>query len=359
VGPRVTIAIVAATAAGGFAIAAWSAPTRPATTRGQVLHSSTAAAGLSWQPPPGWRPVERRLTELTDPRESLAAATFAVPAGRRAPACDPRALHRLLPARGAIVLLLESRWAAGVPSRLRAFPPRPRRFRLPRRAVPLECSGLARAVAFRERGRGFNATVLLGRRAPRSRLREAEQLLDSLRVEAVPPPRRDPWELWPLRTTEAGDSMHVPPGWTSGVLDVPRRIHRPRLLFYAATEPVASWTRGRRERLGHPREPATRGVAVWVTEHLPGRVSKRYPSLREAPFKHRTAFQPWGVSSRRAGGAWRGYRFSVTITAGEDAAPEDVERAYQSAASVALSGGLRDCSRAAQQRRPDLCAGAR
>jgi hypothetical protein len=35
-----------------------------------------------------------------------------------------------------------------------------------------------------------------------------------------------------------------------------------------------------------------------------------------------------------------------------------VERAFSSAASAALSGGLRDCSEAARRRRPDLCAGA-
>ncbi len=265
----------------------------------------------------------------------------------------------MLPADGALVLLLESRWAAGVPSRLRSFPRRPRHLRFPRRAVGLECSGVARAVAFRESGRGLSATLWVGPRAPRSRRREANRLLDSLRVEEVPPPRREPWELWPERITEAGDSMHVPPGWASGTLAVPRRIHRPRLLFYAATAPLPGWQRGRRERLGTPREPGTSGVVLWVAEHHRGPTSARYPSLREDPFKDRAAFQPWGASSQRARGGWRGYRFSVTITAGERATAGDVERAYESAASIALSGGLRDCSSRARQRRPDLCAGAR
>jgi hypothetical protein len=151
------------------------------------------------------------------------------------------------------------------------------------------------------------------------------------------------------------------------VLDVPRRIRRPRLLFYAATEPVSGWSRGRRSRLGPPRTPATAGVVVWVAEHQRGPASDGFTSLRRDPFDDRAEFLPWpsdtggatATRSLRARGAWRGYRFSVTVTTGDGAAAADVRRAFESASSLALSGGLRDCSRAARQRRPDLCAGTR
>src|SRR4051794_9159072 len=61
----------------------------------------------------------------------------------------------------------------------------------------------------------------------------------------------------------------------------------------------------------------------------------------------------------RAGGAWRGYRFEVALTAAPHSTPRDIERAYAAASSLALSGGNRDCTAAGRARRPELCAGAK
>jgi hypothetical protein len=382
VGFRAAIVIAGASAVATVALLAGGAEpdARPGaaadlTGLAQAGPDLRARNGLSWRLPAGWRAIDRPLTELADPAQGLAAATSSPRRARPAPACDALALRRRMPRDGALVLLLESRWAAGVPSRLRSYPPRPRPIRLPRRPSALECFGEARAVWFREAGRGLSAFVLLGPRAPRARQREAERLLRSLRVEPVPPPERPVWDLWPELITEAGDTMRAPPRWISGSVEVPRRLHRPRLLFYAATVPVSGWSRGRAARLGTPRAPRTGGVVLWVAEHARGPASERFPPLREDPFAEREGFRevasPPGTRSWRAGASWRGYRFSATVTAADpapagDPAPSgtgateaDLRRAFASAASLALSGGLRDCSRMARERRPDLCAGAR
>jgi hypothetical protein len=292
-----------------------------------------SAAGVTWRLPAGWHAVRRRVTGIGDPHHVLAAATFSV---RPARGCAP---HRP-PAGGALVLLLESRWAAGVPRRLRRFPPRPARFRLAHEAVAYECLGLGRMIAFRERERAFQAAVMLGRRAGRHRLREAERLLDGLEVAAIPPPERPVWDAWRLLITESGDSMRVPPGWRAHALAVPRRHPRPRVLFSARTDAGAVAPGHDRHARSEP-ELDRRGVVLRVIERRPGPASRRFPPLDTDPFARRERFDDRG----RAGAAWRGYRFEVIVSAPRGVAPRDVDRAFAAASSLALSGGHRDCTR--------------
>jgi hypothetical protein len=63
--------------------------------------------------------------------------------------------------------------------------------------------------------------------------------------------------------------------------------------------------------------------------------------LREAEPPIKAASGLWWL---RAGGSFRGYRFSVWIAAGLQARDDDMELARRSAASVAVSGCWRDAS---------------
>jgi hypothetical protein len=126
----------------------------------------------------------------------------------------------------------------------------------------------------------------------------------------------------------------VPPGWSAWRLAVPRAHPRSRLLVRLASRPGAP----------------DRRISIRVVEVTRGPASAAYPSLRGDPLAQRGRYRPVGsppgTTTWRAGAAWRGFRFAVRITAGEAAPGEDVDRAFAAAASLALSGGHRDCPRA-------------
>jgi hypothetical protein len=303
----IRIALALVTAGVCVAAATARAPSAHAPAHHSPRHHPTN--GVSWRPPPGWR--GRPLAGPGDPVGSLIGATFPLRRASVDPGCPGALARRRVPPHGAAVLLLESRWAAGVKSRLRNFPRRPARLHLPAHASGYDCIGLARELVFRDADRAFYAFVVLGDRAGARRLREAERLLDSLRVFHIPPPERPVWDSWRELHTESGDTMRVPPGWTAHAMAVPREHPRPRLLFRIAGG----------------------GVELRVVEVQPGPATRAYPSLRTDPFTRRSSFV-----DGRAGGWWRGWRFVVTITG---SSPRALDRAYAAASSIALSGGLR------------------
>jgi hypothetical protein len=192
---------------------------------------------------------------------------------------------------------------------------------------------------------------MVGRRVTRAHLADAERLLDSLDIKPIPPP--PPPARWPTINTEAGDGMSVPFGWRSASLDVPRRLPRPRLLFWTANHPIPQHPSGRRPWLGDPALPPSLpadGVAVWIVERPRG------PAAPEGAFAPAPAPAHATYSVQRARRAVRGYRFEISILTGPRARPQDVSRAYTAAASLGLSGVGRQCHATAIRRRPDLCA---
>jgi hypothetical protein len=302
--------------------------------------------GLAWTLPPGWHDVAQQLTGLADPAQQLAAATFELRQSRPDPGCSLATARRRLPPDGVLVTLLESRDSAGVPSRLRKFPPRPRHFRLRRADIkPYECLGSGINLPFRAQERAFYAMAMVGPRAPRSRLAEAEALLDSLAIQKIPPP--PPPARWPTISTEAGDGLSVPFGWRSASLAVPRRLPRPRLLFWTANQRLPQHPSGHRPWLGDPALPAQLnedGVAVWIVEHRRG----ADPALPTPPTANYT------VRTRSL--VDHGNRFSISVLAGPTADPTDVSKADTAANSLGISSVGRQCHAAAKRRRPDLCA---
>jgi hypothetical protein len=218
--------------------------------------------GLAWTLPSGWHDVAPELTGVVEPAQQLAAATFRLRQTHPDKGCALLTARRRLPPDGVLVTLLESRDAAGVPSRLRKFPPRPRHLRLRSGDVrPYECLGEGINLPFRTQDRAFYAMAMVGAHVTRARLAEAERLLDSLVVRQIPPP--PPPARWPSVSTEAGDGLSVPFGWRSASLAVPRRLPRPRLLFWTANQRIPQHPAGHRSWLGDPALPPRLDDAGW------------------------------------------------------------------------------------------------
>jgi hypothetical protein len=321
--------------------------------------------GVSALVPSGWH-ARVGLTALGFPREVVTLASFPLRPGGN---CGPDKAVRAMPADGALVFVLEYRpargpvWSGGL--RRSAFPPRPARLRVPRRAPGgYECFGRGYLLRFRDADRPLQMMVALGPRATAARRRDVERVLDGLRFAPLPAPPPDPYEGWPTLIDESGDSLRAPPRWTSLVAGVPRRLPRPRTLFLATSEPLAGLARGRRLRVGAlPGPGATPGltqlsphaVVLWVTEAEPGGPSPAFPALAPrqawpAPADFREVrggpAARWpALAWRRAGMSWRGLRFTAWIAAAPRAGAPTIARAEQAAASVALASGLRACRR--------------
>src|SRR5215472_17963832 len=92
------------------------------------------AAGISLRYPRGWSATARPLTQLVSPTQVAAVASF--PLWQRHPDtnCTPRHALTKVGSRGAFIFMMEYKVA-----RARDFPPRPRRFVLPRKRVGAEC----------------------------------------------------------------------------------------------------------------------------------------------------------------------------------------------------------------------------
>jgi len=256
-------------------------------------------ADLAWTLPAGWSAVGPRLTAVGDPAHRLAAATFALRQTTPDRTCAPETARRQMPPDGALVLLLENREFIKAPQR-------PPRFRLGPR-VNLECFGLGRTVVWAEQGRAVQAVVMYGPRAGAERRRQAEALLDSLVVQPVPPP--PPPAGWRFVVSDAADSMRVPPGWSARALRHKQATPRPRRLFRLANR--------------------DRTVVVLVREHRRGPASVAFPPAGEP-----LVFD----AHRRAGMAWRGFRFSIRIFGRADASARDLEWAEISARTLGVSG---------------------
>jgi hypothetical protein len=87
------------------------------------------------------------------------------------------------------------------------------------------------------------------------------------------------------------------------------------------------------------------GVLVWVLEEAAGGTSPQFPQIDAdwpQPDAFRDAAPPVAGTSElrwlRAGGSFRGYRFSVWVAAGPRASDRDLNLALKSGASVAVSG---------------------
>jgi hypothetical protein len=191
---------------------------------------------------------------------------------------------------------------------------------------------------------------------PRSAILQAEAVLNSLRFRPLPPLPADPYAGWKLLTTESGDSLRPPPGWPASATFMPRNLPRPRPLFFASNLPLP----------GVPARPVpsvTELPAPFPTQALDafpaggaggahgqplGRVPVHNASLARGPFP---------AGDHRAGAAMaepqlaargrlvsNGYRFSVWTASGPEASERDRALALKSAASLALSGCLRDNS---------------
>jgi hypothetical protein len=264
--------------------------------------SGAADPNLAWTLPAGWHDVSPRLTAVGNPAHRLAAATFPLQQTTPDRTCAPETARRQLPADGALVLLLESLEPATLPSR-------PARFRLGR-PVNLECFGRGWTAVWTEHGRALQAVVMYGSRAGPERRRQAEALLDSLVVQPVPPP--PPPAGWRFVVSDAADSMRVPPGWSARALRHKRATPRPRRLFRLANRDGT--------------------VVVKVVEHRRGPASAAFPP----------AGQPLVFDAqRRAGKAWRGFRFSIRIFVRPGATARDLERAEIGARTLGVSGSGR------------------
>jgi hypothetical protein len=212
------------------------------------------------------------------------------------------------------------------------------------------------STTFRAADRPFQLLVAFGSQPSEERLVEVGAILDSLRFEELPPPPPNPYAGWPLVTDNPGDSLLPPPDWpAAAAMFPPGTTPRPRPLFFASNRPPS----GLPHRLvpfvcelpgpfpsaalanGFPLD----GVLLWVLEEEKGDASPQFPPI-ERRWPAREARAPTKAASGlrwlRAGGSFRGYRFSVWIAAGPEARDDDLQLALKSAASLAVSGCWRD-----------------
>lgn len=338
------------------------------TSRGSVAFNDREV-GLAGSYPAAWF-YRRGVTNLLVPREVLTAATYPLEGGSKAGECAPDQARAGMSAGGAFVWLLEYRppqgdvWADMSHDR---FPPRPPRFRIRRSDLTdgVSCfPGPGYATTFRAADRPFQLLVAFGGRPTDERLSEVEAILNSLAFDALPAPPPDPYAGWPLVNDNPGDSLRPPPNWPATAAMFPTgTTARPRALFFASDEPLAGLPARLVQYVNElpgpfPAEalaafPAD-GVLVWVLEEEKGGPSSTFPQIdRDWPGRDGfdNAVAPANAATEltwlRAGGSFRGYRFSVWIAAGPNATDSDLELARKSAASLAVSGcgrdGVPDC----------------
>ena len=329
------------------------------------------SVGLSVRHPEGWHRA-KAVSEILDPREVLVLATYPLRGGNEAGECAPKRPLADLPPDGAFVWLIEYRpprgdvWAGFPRGR---FKVKPDHFRLPRSDLTRNISchpGPGYTTTFRAADRPFQLFVAFGEQASDERLAQVEATLDSLRFEPLPPPPPDPYAGWPLINDSPGDSLRPPAGWPAAAVMFSLESPRPRPLFFTSNLPLAglpaklvphvdelpgNWPFPMRALDAFPRE----GVFLWVFEEREGETSVDFPAIgpgwpRWADFEETKA--PTSVAPEvmwlRAGGSFKGYRFTVWIGGGPDATDNDLRLALRSASSLAVSG-CRDRSEACTQ----------
>jgi hypothetical protein len=320
--------------------------------------------GIAGRYPESWHRA-RALTNLAVPREVLALATYPLRGGAKAGECAPDTARADMPPGGAFLWLLEYRPLRdelGNDLPLSRFPEKPSRFETRRGDLGenLSCFlGPGYSTTFRAAGRPFQLLVAFGGRPTDGRLAEVGAILDGLEFERLPPPPPDPYSGWPLLVSNSGDSLRPPPGWAAAAAMFPvETTRRPRTLFFASNRRLFGLPDRLSERVdGLPPGPSwavatdfpADAVLLWVTEEEKGGELDEFPAIgRGWPGKH--DFRPLALLTkanpevrwRRAGGSFRGYRFSVLVGAGPTAAQADVELALRSGASLAVSGCWRD-----------------
>lgn len=317
--------------------------------------------GLSGRHPEGWH-RGKAVSEILDPREVLALATYPLRGGNEAGECAPRRPLADLPPGGAFVWLLEYRplrgdvWADFPRSR---FKVKPDQFRLSRSDLDRNISchpGPGYTTTFRAADRPFQLFVAFGDRVSEERLSEVGATLDSLRFETLPAPPPDPYAGWALINDSPGDSLRTPRGWPAAAVMFSLESPRPRPLFFASSVALAglppklvphveelpgNWPFPTLALDAFPRK----GVLLWVVEERAGRASVAFPAI-ERGWPRRADFEETNAATSvapemtwlRAGGSFQGYRFTVWIGRGPDASDDDLRLALHSASSLAVSG---------------------
>ncbi len=137
--------------------------------------------GISVRYPPGWFATARRLTPVTSPPQILAVASYPLPRGSSgADGCQPKEALDRMPPTGAFIF----GWEYGPDIFTRAFPPRPRHFRLKNYAT-YECLGASYMLRFRQAGRFFQIHVVLGKRASGATRATVLRILDSFAAKRI------------------------------------------------------------------------------------------------------------------------------------------------------------------------------
>jgi hypothetical protein len=186
-GARTSLAVAAALVLAGGALAAACGEQR---AHSAEVSTPYAANGLSVELPPGWQAAQESLTpHLTDPRERLSVATFALHYREVGCAHLPSSALEDLGPGDALVTLEERGTDAGS-----GFPPRPATFG-PQLGGPSEasqCVPTARFTdhwfTFEDGGRRFHVLVAFGPDASPETQAQAWHVLDGLRVDPAVQP---------------------------------------------------------------------------------------------------------------------------------------------------------------------------
>lgn len=328
------------------------------------MHFVDGAVGVRGTYPADWHHA-RSITGFVDPREVLVLATYPLRGGAEAGECAPdHAVEDMTPG-GAFIWLLEYRpvrgdpWAEVKPER---FPPKPQSFDLGRAALEKGVScfpGPGYSTTFRAADRPFQLLVAFGGDPTETRLAEVRDILDTLAFDELPPPPPDPYAGWPMVHAEPGDSLRTPPGWAAASARVePGKTPRPRPIFFASNRPLSGLPSEQSlyEVLPSPfpehavvQDFPADGVLLWILEEQPGEASEGYEAMGPEWLRP-DDFHPAEILTKanpevrwlRARGSWYGYRFSLWVGSGPAATDRHLDLALKSAASLAVSGCMRD-----------------
>jgi hypothetical protein len=361
----VLTSVVVLTGCGGERVDAGASRPRSASSAGDdgLARFHDPATGIAGRYPDRWHRA-RALTNQVVPREVLTLATYPLRGGAKAGECAPDTARADMPPGGAFIWLLEYRPTRGdvwMDLPRERFPPRTSGFQIPRDGLaPVSCfDGPGYSTTFRAADRPFQLLVAFGGEPSEDRLDEVEAIVDGLEFDPLPPPPSDPYAGWPLINDNPGDSLRPPPGWAAAAaIFPPDGTPRPRTLFFAANRPLFGVPHRLVPHVDElPPSPSSAvardfprdGVLLWVTEEETGGVSHEFSPIHPG-WPSRDDFRRAELVAKpnpelrwlRAGGSFRGYRFSVLIGSGPEARPADVELALKSAASLAVSGCWRD-----------------
>ena len=150
--------------------------------------------------------------------------------------------------------------------------------------------------------------------------------------------------------------MYAPPGWPAAAADfLPREDEPPRALFFASNRALPLLPRRYVERArlpsAFPDIVLAQGfpddaVLVWALEESARRpLAGEYPPI-DRDWPERGDFRPVEIATKPAphvrwlvaSGEWMGHRFSVWIARGPAASNADLELAFRSAGTLAVSG---------------------